>query len=439
MKVISPRFLLGILLCLLPGLMSAQVLDNSTRVDTLKFAERISLRANALDWLLLTPNIGIEYDLSNKNWNRWTVGVNLRANWQTSHTFKPGVVYNLISAKAEVRNYWRTRQVTDTVEVYEDGIVVDEYVEKGVDPHKTLLGRLFSMRRRKIKHPATTYYRGLYLSHSDYSIKLGKEGKQGKAIGLGLTYGIIRPLYVYKNGNSLDFEAGISAGVAYTKYNTYTHDRESDCYPVVEQKDWHLLKHPVISEIKLGFVYRFGKYPVTKKYRWRYDADADYKFRVDSVATVKEAAKINKMTEKKWEAERKAFVKDSLRNEKQKEVKLDSLKKIEKRREREVKKRMAFVADSLERDSVKSAKILNKKLKDAQKDSLEQAKEQAKEMKKVAKKAAKESKKNKKNKKDESLIGVATDERWFVMGENKMHRDLSCVLREERRLGGYYA
>ena len=103
-----------------------------------------------------------------------------------------------------------------------------------------------------------------------------------------------------------------------------------------------------------------------------------------------------------------------------------------------MKKRMAFVADSLERDSVKSAKILNKKLKDAQKDSLEQAKEQAKEMKKAAKKAAKESKKNKKNKKDESLIGVATDERWFVMGENKMRRDLSCVLREERRLGGYY-
>ena len=60
-------------------------------------------------------------------------------------------------------------------------------------------------------------------------------------------------------------------------------------------------------------------------------------------------------------------------------------------------------------------------------------------MEKAAKKAAKESKKNKKNKKDESLNGMATDERWFVMGENIRRWDLSCVLREERRFGGYYA
>lgn len=426
--------------------MSAQVLDNSAKVDTLKFAERFSVRANALDWLLLTPNIGFEYDLGNKNWNRWSVGVNLRANWQSSHTFKPGMVYNILSAKAEVRNYWRTRQVTDTIEIYEDGIVVDEYVEKGVDPHKTLLGRLFSMRRRKIKHPATTYYRGMYVSHTNYSIKLGREGKQGRAISAGLTYGIIRPLYVYKNGNSLDFEAGISAGVAYTKYNTYTHDRESDCYPVVEQKNWHFHPYPVISEVKLGFVYRFGKYPVTRKYRWRYEADADYKFRVDSVATMKETAKINKMTEKKLEAERKAFVKDSLHNEKVKEHKLDSLQKIEKRRERETKKRLAFIADSLERDSVKNMKTLNKKLKEARKDSLEQAEEKAKEMEKAAKKAAKEAakaekknKKDKKNKKNEALNEVQNDERWFEAGECVRRRDLCYVLRDERRYGGDYA
>lgn len=41
----------------------AQVMDNSRRVDYLSMAERLSLRTNVVDWSLMVPNIGIEYDL----------------------------------------------------------------------------------------------------------------------------------------------------------------------------------------------------------------------------------------------------------------------------------------------------------------------------------------------------------------------------------------
>ena len=84
-------------------------MDTSHKVDSLSTKERLSWRTNAVDWLLLVPNVGVEYDIGRCNWNRWTVGLNLRGNWQSSHTFKPGIVYNVAEVRAEVRNYYRIR------------------------------------------------------------------------------------------------------------------------------------------------------------------------------------------------------------------------------------------------------------------------------------------------------------------------------------------
>jgi len=56
----------------------------------------------------------------------------------------------------------------------------------------------------------------------------------------------------------------------------YVHDRESNCYPVVEQKPWRLNPIPVVSELRVGLVYRLGCAPVLSKYRYRRDADAVY-------------------------------------------------------------------------------------------------------------------------------------------------------------------
>jgi hypothetical protein len=56
----------------------------------------------------------------------------------------------------------------------------------------------------------------------------------------------------------------------------YVHDRESNCYPVVEQKPWRLNPIPVVSELRVGLVYRLGRAPVLSKYRYRRDADAVY-------------------------------------------------------------------------------------------------------------------------------------------------------------------
>ena len=127
----------------------------------------------------------------------------------------------------------------------------------------------------------TTYYRGAFVAYNNYSLKLGSEGKQGNAIIGGVMWGMIKPMYQFSNGNSLDLEFAASAGVAYAKYDTYTHDRMDDCYPITATGKTTIM--PVINELRVGFVYRFGSYPITKKYRWRYDVDLDYQDRVDSI------------------------------------------------------------------------------------------------------------------------------------------------------------
>lgn len=258
----------------------AQVMDHRIKVDTLSAAERISVRTNMADWILFTPNIGVEYDLRGTNWNRWAVGLNVRGNWQTKHTYKPAMVYNIAEARVELKQYYRLRTT-----------------DKQLEQHKSFIDKVFSARREHVKHPSTTYYKGAYAAMTNFSVKTGSEGRQGSALSAGLLLGMVKPLYVFANGNSLDLEMAVAAGLAYARYDKFRHDRESDCYPVTQKKDWHIVPHPVLSELRVGFAYRFGKYPVTKKYRWRYDCDPAYRNITDSVGLAKDNDRKNRQTE----------------------------------------------------------------------------------------------------------------------------------------------
>lgn len=250
--------------------------ESKTGVDTLTFAERISLRTNAVDWTLLTPNLGVEFDVKSTNWNRWAVGLTLKTKWNTPATFKNRVFYNITEVRADFRNYWRTRQINNKVPA-----------------HTGFIDRLFSCRRRVVKHPKTTYYRGAYMSFSDFSIKFGREGHQGKALSAGITYGIIKPLYAFRTGNTLDLDLGFDAGFVAVNSEKFTYNRADNCYTRTKQGSWKVVPFPMPTAARVGFVYRFGSYPITKKYRWRYDADAQYQYRIDSIANQRVVDAIN--------------------------------------------------------------------------------------------------------------------------------------------------
>ena len=261
---------------LFPQISRAQIFESKTGVDTLTFAERISLRTNAVDWTLLTPNLGVEFDVKSTNWNRWAVGLTLKTKWNTPATFKNRVFYNITEVRADFRNYWRTRQINNKVPA-----------------HTGFIDRLFSCRRRVVKHPKTTYYRGAYMSFSDFSIKFGREGHQGKALSAGITYGIIKPLYAFRTGNTLDLDLGFDAGFVAVNSEKFIYNRADNCYTRTKQGSWKVVPFPMPTAARVGFVYRFGSYPITKKYRWRYDADAQYQYRIDSIANQRVVDAIN--------------------------------------------------------------------------------------------------------------------------------------------------
>lgn len=275
-KKLALRYILMIAV-LFPQISRAQIFESKTGVDTLTFAERISLRTNAVDWTLLTPNLGVEFDVKSTNWNRWAVGLTLKTKWNTPATFKNRVFYNITEVRADFRNYWRTRQINNKVPA-----------------HTGFIDRLFSCRRRVVKHPKTTYYRGAYMSFSDFSIKFGREGHQGKALSAGITYGIIKPLYAFRTGNTLDLDLGFDAGFVAVNSEKFTYNRADNCYTRTKQGSWKVVPFPMPTAARVGFVYRFGSYPITKKYRWRYDADAQYQYRIDSIANQRVVDAINK-------------------------------------------------------------------------------------------------------------------------------------------------
>lgn len=259
------------ILTLLPIGVRAQVFETRARIDTLKWNERISLHTNAVDWALLIPNIGVEYDIRSTNWNRWAVGMSAKTKWRTNSRFKQRLFYNVSEVRFEFRNYWRTRQI--------DG--------REVTKHTSFIDKLFSCRRTVVKHPHTTYYRGVYASAGDYSFLVDRRGRQGKFVSGGVTYGAMYPMYVFKSGNSLDLDLGISVGLVATNMEKFR--LVDDCYERTQPGKWKVVPFPMPTEARVGLVYRLGKYPINKKYRWRYDVDMRYRERYDSIRYALEA------------------------------------------------------------------------------------------------------------------------------------------------------
>ena len=229
----------------------AQKIDDPENVIPAK--ERWSVRTNALEWLLTIPNVGFEYDLCKSVYNRMTLGFSTKYNWNTAHNYTTPMVFNLFEFRPEFRYYWRQTQKPE------------------LGPNDTLsFGQWF---KRNIwttdsKNPKNwrAYYIGAYVNAGTYSFKLGREGHQGQMYGLGLTLGYAVPLYKYDK-SAVDVEFGFSLGLALTKYNAFGHNQNGNYYYELtgRSRGLHIVPYPVISELKVAFVYRLRS--VDDKYR----------------------------------------------------------------------------------------------------------------------------------------------------------------------------
>lgn len=283
----------------------AQVVDDTMHVIYAKQADRLAVRTNPVTWVLQCPNIGFEYAVRPENWNRWTVGLNVMGRWKGSNTFNPATVFNLNEIRFDFKNYWRERFVRGEGAHALDG---------NTDPHKKWIDKLFSLRRKNLyneadpkhtypylKHPAIVFYRGIYGSFDKFSVKFGKTGYQGTAVSIGGTYGIIRTLHEYEKAGRLDMELGLSAGLIFLpSCQEYTLNRITNSYVREGEKYSKFIPFPMVTDLRLGFVYHFGKMPLTQQYRWRYDADSAFHVLVDSLAADRQAKWEQKQIDKSY-------------------------------------------------------------------------------------------------------------------------------------------
>lgn len=213
--------------------------------ESLTFKERWGFKTNAVDWLLTVPNLGVEFDLGNSVRTKRTLSANVKWNWETSQKYNPFLILNLFDGRIEWRQYFRTRQ--------RNALALAE--------NPSLWDKLnFNVFTTKRKNPRTwrAYYWGVYANAASYSFKISKRGIQGKAVGAGISLGFTAPLYGYRQ-NYIDLEMGGSFGLLYTRYDIFEYDAESDCYPRIADKckGGHLVPFPVITDLRIAFVYRF--------------------------------------------------------------------------------------------------------------------------------------------------------------------------------------
>ena len=178
-------------------------------------------------------------------------------------------MFNLFDARMEWRQYFRTRQQNGAkITLKKDGL------------KNYLRNRIFTTKRYRPRD-YRAYYWGVYANYSTYSIKLGKQGKQGTAMGAGISLGYSMPLYGYGSGDDgrrfIDLELGGAIGLLYTNYDVYEYDGESNCYPIIQDKckAGHLVPFPVVTDVRVAFVYRFisvkNKYLQTIDGKRRFD------------------------------------------------------------------------------------------------------------------------------------------------------------------------
>ena len=50
---------------------------------------------NAVDWVVATPNLGVEFDLAGNEKTHFSILMNGKYNWNTHHSIQPRIVYNV--------------------------------------------------------------------------------------------------------------------------------------------------------------------------------------------------------------------------------------------------------------------------------------------------------------------------------------------------------
>ncbi len=309
-------------------------------LDTLTFGERFSLKANAVDWLLLTPSIGVEFTLGNMNWSRWTIGVHGRYKPTMHFDTPPNYSYNLRDFRFDVRRYMHGRN-----------------------------------------NPRRSYFLGAYGLIGKHDIKLGETGYRGNHIGAGVTAGLIMPLFGYRNGSSLDLELSTSAGILFAKQEEY--EKQDNAYVILSPATsyamtWKPLLHLAVHDVvRVCLVYHFGP-SVANRYKRRIAIDERYRLHLSELKMRRDSTRQARQEQREARRDSLELVDYERRFEKQRHALESAFVKDSLRQAQKIEKALARQARQLAKDSTRRAKRALKdslrQVRQAARDSVRQAK-----------------------------------------------------------------
>lgn len=257
-----------------------------------RFIKRFSFHTNAVDWVTLVPNLGIEFDLKGTPRTNYSVALFGKFNGRSRHG---KLVYNVNAVRVEGRKYWRTgkfgnqdkyhaeyrRISTDTASIYFNADTVSThtyYVDNlgkeakamGISmeslratPDMTqeqrdsldFAGDSLGIRERKFRtwyrktyskfrrnvlsgrildNPRNwrAYYFGVWAAIDNWSISFTGNGRQGNGVGAGLVAGYTLPLLPqrFPREGSLDLDFGLAVGYKAVQYSAYTYEERTQHY-----------------------------------------------------------------------------------------------------------------------------------------------------------------------------------------------------------------
>lgn len=290
-----------------------------------KLIKRFSIHTNVVDWALLVPNIGIEFDISPTVRNNYSVSVFGKLNGSSSHG---KFVYNVNSLRVEGRKYWRTgkfgsanryykefeKLYTDTASIYFNADTLAGYsyyadelgfkakdlgitnkkvtslratgemtaeqkdsldfAEDSLVSDKSRFRTWFYNTYHKVRRNYTSgrtldnprnwraYYFGVWAGVDNWSVSFTGNGTQGNGIGLGVTGGYSIPLFPQKYPNEGSLDLDLGLAVGF-KMVRY----DAFTYDANTQ---HYLLDPANSKTSWSFV----PYPIIQEVRvglvWRF-------------------------------------------------------------------------------------------------------------------------------------------------------------------------
>ncbi len=239
------RLILSILLISNSLLCFAETENEGAEGKKTTFKDRFAIHTNSVEWVLMTPNIGFEFDVVHNNLKKQSILLSARYNWAANQDFIPDYIYNILGGKIEYRWYWRTRKRENWEKEWIN--TVPGFFNKLLTQKELITGRNNPRRHR-------AYYIGPYVSFDKFTTKFSETGYQGIAISGGATFGFNTSLYRYNNGSAIDLEIGASAGILYASGDKFTANHETNCYAYVGEQKGSVL--PIISDVSVSLIYR---------------------------------------------------------------------------------------------------------------------------------------------------------------------------------------